>query len=110
MAYCNRATLTDYLTNFTGQDPVKAVTCAYSQDAGAGMGLTVFSLLFFGAVGLGLTIRVQHPGPILVAGMLSAGVIALSVAGQGASIMAIIFLFGIAALGLYLYAKAQSSL
>lgn len=110
MAYCDRPALVDYLSNLSGSDPVKAVTCPFVQDAGAGMGLTVFSLLFFGGVGLGLTIRTQHPAPVLVAGMLSIGTVALSIGGQAANIAMLVLFFGIAGLGLWLYARAQRSL
>jgi len=108
--YCDRSGLLDYLTNFTGDDPVKAATCPFVQDAGAGMGLAVFSLLFFGGVGLALSIRVQHPGPVLVSFMLTGGVAALSLPGRAVQLFALVFLFGIAALGIFLYQKAQSSL
>jgi len=108
--YCDRANLTDYLTNFSGQDPIKTVPCVFAQDAGAGMGLSVFSLFFFGSIGLALSIRIQHPGPILVAVILTGGVAALSLPGQAVVIVWIVLLFGIAALGIYLYARAQNSL
>lgn len=110
MAYCNRPQLLDYVTNFTGADPVKAVACPFAQDAGAGMGLSVFSLLFFGSIGLGLSMRAQHPAPVLVAMMLTGGIAALSMPGIAMEIAALVLLFGIGALGIYLYARAQSSL
>jgi len=108
--YCNRDNLVDYLSNFTGQDPVKSAVCPFAQDAGAGMGLSVFSLFFFGAIGLAISVRVQHPGPVLVAVMLTGGVAALSLPGQAVVVVWIVLLFGIAALGIYLYARAQNSL
>lgn len=109
---CNRAELSDYLANFTGQDPLNAVICPFVQSSGggAGMGLEVFSLFIIGAMGLGLTIRAQHPGPILIAGMLSAGLFATSLPGIALKITALVLFFGIAALGLFLYQQAQSSL
>lgn len=107
---CDREELIDYLGNFTGQDPINAVVCPFTQDAGAGMGLPLFGLFFFSMLGLGLTIRTQHPGPIVVAGMLSAGLVAASIPGIGANIMALVFVFAIGALGLYIYQKAQRSL
>lgn len=110
MPYCNRPQLVDYLTNFTGQDPVKSVTCAFAQDAGAGMGLTVFSLFFFGGIGLALTARAQHPGPLVVAMMLTGGVVTFSLPGIAAKVAMLVMLFAISALGIYLYARAQSSL
>lgn len=108
--YCDRSGLLDYLTNFTGDDPVKAATCPFVQDAGAGMGLAVFSLLFFGGIGLALSIRVRHPGPVLVSFMLTGGVVALSVPGRAVQMLALVLLFGIAGLGIYLYQRAQTSL
>jgi len=110
MPYCSKTELVDYL-NFTDpQDPIRAVVCPFAQDAGAGMGLPVFSLLFFGAIGLGLTVRVQHPAPLVVAFVLTAGVAALSLPGAGAQILAIVLFFAIAGVSLYLYQRAQSSL
>jgi hypothetical protein len=109
-AYCDRGNLTDYLANFSGQQPIKAVVCPYAQDAGAGMGLGVFALFFFGSVGLALTVRTQHPGPLVVALMLSAGAVAFSVPGAAIEILALVFAFSIAALGIYLYKRAQTSL
>jgi hypothetical protein len=110
MQYCDRPELTDYLTNFTGQDPVKSAACPFVQDAGAGMGLTVFSLFFFGAIGLSLTARAQHPGPIVVAMMLTGGVATFALPGIAAKIAMLVLLFAISGLGVYLYARAQSSL
>ena len=108
--YCDRENLIDYLNSFSGQDPVKSVVCPFAQDAGAGIGLSIFSLLFFGGVGLALSVRVQHPGPVLVAVILTGGVAALSLPGQAVVVVWIVLLFGIAALGIYLYARAQTSL
>lgn len=108
--YCGKGNLTDYLSNFSGQQPIKAVVCPYAQDAGAGMGVGLFSLLFFGTVGLALSVRTQHPAPIAVAMMLSAGAIAFSVPGVAVEIAALVMLFTIAGLGIYLYRRAQTSL
>lgn len=107
-SYCDRPEPIDYLTNFTGQDPVKSVVCGFTQ--GGDMPLVVFSLFFFGMIGIGLTVRTQHPAPLLVAFMLTASVAALSLPGQAAQILALIVFFGVATLGMYLYSKAQSSL
>jgi len=110
MPFCDRPELVDYATNFTGMDPVKIGACPFAQDAGAGMGLAMFSMFVFGLIGIGLTVRTQHPAPIMIAGMLSIGVVAASVSGQAAQIAALVLVFGIAALGLYLYARAQRQL
>lgn len=104
---CDKTHLYEYLSDFTGTRPLEAVYCAFSSDAGAGMGFTTFSLFFFGAMGLGLTIRTQHPGPILVAGILSAGVVAARVPSQGAKIMALVVFFGIVAIALLMYRSAK---
>jgi len=74
------------------------------------MGIEVFALMFFGALGLGLTVRVQHPAPIIVAFILTAGVAALSLPGTAAQMLAIVLFFSLAGMGLYLYQRAQSSL
>lgn len=107
---CNRPELIDYLGNFTGQDPINAVVCPFAQDAGAGMGTGVFALFVLGMLGLGLSIRAQHPGPIMVAGILSAGLFAASLPGIALQIFALVMFFGIAAVGLYLYQQSQSAL
>lgn len=107
---CERAELTDYLKNFTGSDPIDAVACAYAQDSGAGMGMPLFAMFLFSFMGLALTVRVQHPAPILVAAMLSAGLFAALVPGIIAKIAAIVLFFGITALGLYIYNRARSEL
>lgn len=110
MQVCTRPSLEHYLQNFTGMDPVRAPACAYAQSDGAGMGIGILSLFVFGIVGLGLTVRVQHPAPLVIAGFLSIGVVAAGILGQAAQIAALIFIFAIAGLGLYLYQRAQSSL
>lgn len=102
--------LVEPLANFSGSEPVDAIVCPFASDMGAGMGLPVFSLFVFGLVGLGLTARTQHPGPILVAGILSAGVFAARVPGQAVNIAALAFFFGIVAIGFYIYTKARRSL
>lgn len=107
---CNRPALTDYLKNFTGSDPIDAVACAYAQDNGAGMGFPLFAMFLISFMGLGLTLKAQHPAPILIAAMLSAGLFATLVPGIISKIAAIVLFFGIAALGLYVYNRAKSEL
>lgn len=110
MPYCNKTAI-DYLTNFSEpQAPVKAVTCAYTSDGGAGMGLPVFALLVFGGVGLALTVRTGHPAPIVVASILSAGALSFAIPGMAAKIIAMVIFFSVAGLGMYLYQRAQNSL
>lgn len=108
MTYCNRPNLVDYLANFTR--PPKAIVCPFVQSDGAGMGMAVFSLFVFAGLGLGLTIRTQHPGPLLVAGILTVGTMTLTLPGLAAQIAALVLFFGISALGLYLYSKANRTL
>jgi len=100
--------LHDALTNFSSASD--AVICAFSADGGAGLGLPLFGLLVFSFIGMGLTVRVQHPAPLVVAFVLTAGVAALSLPGAGAQILAIVLFFAIAGVSLYLYQRAQSSL
>lgn len=108
MQYCGQPELVDYLNFSTStQAPVKAVVCPF---ASTGMGLEVFSLFAFGAIGLGLTVRTRHPAPVLISGMLSAVVMTATLPGEAANMLALVLFFGISALGLYLYARAQSSL
>lgn len=106
---CNKPELADYLTNFSGTDPLRVVYCPFVQDAGAGMGLTTFSMIFFGAIGIALTIRTQHPAPIVVAGILSAGVIAPQLPGGGARIFAVALFLAISAIGFVIYRLLNNS-
>lgn len=107
---CDRPELHDYLANFTGMDPIEAVRCPFVQDAGAGLGLPLFSLFFFGMVGLGLSIRVQHPGPVVVAMMLSAALVAGTLPGIAAKVLALVLFFAIAAVGMIIYSRAKRTL
>lgn len=100
--------LLEPLTNFSQATDI--AICPFISDAGAGLGLPLFGLFVFGFVGLGLTVRVQHPGPLVVAGILSSGLVASSIPGVGAKILALVLFFGISGLGLYLYRRAQTSL
>lgn len=107
--YCGQDELVDYLNFSTSpQAPVKVVTCSFAQ--GSGMGLVLFSMFFFGGIGLALMIRVRHPAPIVVAAMLTIGVAAASLPGQVVRIAALILFFAVAGLGIYLYQRAQTSL
>lgn len=112
MAYCNKTTaVIDYIKNWSEpQAPVKAVTCAYTSDPGAGMGLEMFSLFVFGAIGLGITIRTRHPAPLLVTAILTASVITLSAPGDGVQILGLTLFFGLTALWFYLYSRANNEL
>lgn len=111
MAACSTYNSTaDALGNFSGQAPIDAIRCAYVADYGAGMGEVVFGMFLFGFLGLGLTIRARHPAPIVVAGMLSAGLFATTLPGQVRKIFALVLVFGFMAGGLYLYQRFQSDL
>lgn len=108
--YCGQPDVANYYNFSTSpQAPVKAVVCPIV-DGGAGMPLTIFSMFFFGAVGLALANRTQHPGPIVVAGILTAGVAAQSIAGQAAIILWIALFFAIAGVGIWLYSRANTSI
>ncbi|MGB9966110.1 hypothetical protein [Halobacterium hubeiense] len=74
------------------------------------MPLAVLSLFVFGFLGLALTARVQHPGPIAVAGILSAAVVASTLPGIAAKMLAIVILFILTAGGMYMYSRLGSSL
>lgn len=100
----------DALGNFTGQAALDAIRCAYAADYGAGMGDAVFGMFVFTFLGMGLTIRSRHPAPIVVAGMLSAGLFATTLPGQVRKIFAFILVIGFMAAGLYLYQRFQSDL
>jgi hypothetical protein len=99
----------DALGDFTGSAPIDAITCTYSADWGLGMGPT-FAMFVFGFMGLALTVRTRHPGPITVAGMLSAGVVAASIPGIAAKILALVLFVAFAGAGLFVYQRLQGSL
>lgn len=109
---CDRTELEHYLQNFTGLDPVNSVVCPFAQSdgSGLGMGIPLFALVVLGPLGLAMTVRMQHPGPLIVAGMLTIGAIAANLPGQAAQIGAIVFFFAIAAIGLFLYQRFKRSL
>lgn len=110
MACSDYNSLSEILQDVSGQQLFDAVVCPFTSDMGAGLGLNVFAMFVFGALGLALTVRTKHPGPVVVAGMLSAGVVAGQLPAGAVQIMALVLFFGIAVLGLYLYQRAQSSL
>ena len=85
---CDAANLPHYLKNFSGLDPVNAAVCPYAQSGGGGLGLGVplFTLLVIGPLGLAMSVRAQHPGPVIIAGFLSVGAIAASLPGPAATI------------------------
>lgn len=105
---CTRPELTDYLGNFT--IPTDAVVCPFVQDAGLGIGLAMTALLILGPLGLAMSVRIRHPGPIVVAGMLTIGAMATSLPGQAAQIAALVLFFAIVAIGFYIYQRASTSL
>lgn len=107
---CTSSSLLDYLRDFTGQNPLDAAVCPFTSSAGASMPLAVLSLFVFGFIGLALAVRVQHPGPIVVAAILTASVVAASLPGIAAKILAIVILFTLTAGAMYLYSRAQSTL
>lgn len=110
MACSDYDDMAEPLRNFTADAPADAVICPFASDMGAGMGMPVFAMFVFGFVGLGLTVRTQHPGPIMVAGMLSASFVAASLPGTVSKVFAVVLFFGIAGVSLYIYQRAKSSL
>lgn len=109
---CERPELTDYLSNFTGLDPVNAIACPFAQSSGGGLGIGIpmAALLVFGPLGLAMTIRAQNPAPLIVSGILVIGVIAVSLPGQAAQIAAVVFLFALIGVGFMLYRRAKTTL
>lgn len=108
MPYCDEPNLIDYLKHFTGQDPIKAAACPFID--GLGIGEAVFLLFVVGGIGMAMTIRVQHPGPLLVAFILVGGFFAAGLPGIVAKVLALLVFFGLAAAGLHVYQQAQSGL
>lgn len=107
---CNKASLAGYLRDFSGQRPLDAIICPFAGPNGAGMGVEVFALLVIGVLGLGLAVRAQHPAPILVAGMLSAGLFATALPGAAGIIFALVMLVGIMAAAFFLYQRSKRAL
>ena len=108
---CDADNLSYYLENFSGIRPLDSAICPYVQGGdGLGLGLPLFALLILGPLGLAMSARAQHPGPVIIAGLLVVGSVGAVVAGPAAQVVAVVMLFSIAAFGLYLYQRAQSSL
>lgn len=103
-----KSDLAEQLSDF--DNLVELIRCVYTSDAGLGLDVAVFGLFLFGTLGMGLSIRTQHPAPILVAGILSSGVIAASIPGIAAKIFALVLFFGLVGLGLYVYQRTQRTL
>lgn len=110
MPYCDAATLVDYFNSSAYADwPVRAPTCAFV-DGGAGIPGPVLSLLVFGTIGMTMSYRVQHPGPIVVSGILVAGVFTANAPANMVNIIGLVLLIGLSIAGLYLYQRAQRAL
>jgi hypothetical protein len=110
MAYCGQPELMDYFNwSIASNAPEKMVACPFL-DGGSGMPAAVLALFVFGAVGLALTYRVRHPGPIVVAFILTGGVAAIASPAPSINILAIVLFVGIAGAGLYLYQRSKNTL
>lgn len=96
------------LTDFS--EPVDAVMCPFTSSMGLGVETALFALVVFGALGMGLSIRVQHPGPLVPAAMLSASVIASPLPGGAVSVFAFLLIAVISAMGIYVYSRARTEL
>jgi hypothetical protein len=109
---CNYNSLPEYLKDFAGLRPVEAVICPFAQTAGGGLGLglLVVSLVVLAPLMLGLSIRVQNPGPIVVVMVLLAGTFAATLPGPAVQIGATVLFFGLIFVGFVMYRKAQTSL
>jgi len=109
MAYCGQDPAAYFNFSNAAAAPEKLVVCSYL-DGGVGMPAVVLSLFVFGTVGMALTYRVRHPGPIVVAGLLTGGVAASTLPGPALSILALVILVAIAAMGMYLYQRSKDTL
>lgn len=110
MAYCGQPSLLDYFnTSTAGPSLEKSVVCPFL-DGGAGMDPAVLALFIFGPVGLALAYRNRHPAPMLVAGILTGGVAAISAPASLMNVLALVLLIGISAGAYYLYQKSKRSL
>lgn len=108
MACSDYNSTADALSNFSGQAPIDAITCPYS-DWALGMG-PLFIMFVVGFMGMAVAIRTRHPGPVLVAGMLSAGVFAASLPGIAAKIFAFVIFIGFSSISIYIYQRMQGAL
>lgn len=105
---CNKQDLWGYLSDFGGRNPLDAVICPFVQ--GAGMGESVFALFVLSSMGLALTVRAQHPAPIVISLMLSAGLFATALPGGAIQIAAVVILITLAGAGLVIYQRSQRAL
>lgn len=110
MPYCDAAALTEYLNSTAYSDwPVRAPTCAFV-DGGAGIPGPVLSLVVFGVIGMTMSYRIQHPAPIVVSGILVAGIFTAGAPANMVNILGLVLFIGLSIAGLYLYQRAQSAL
>lgn len=107
MACSDYNTLYEALAQF--ENPVDIFVCPYTSEMGMGMGVAAFGLFVFASVGMGLTVRTQHPAPVIVSGILSATVVVPALPGIATKIMALILFFGISAMGVYIYSRARTT-
>jgi len=107
---CDMNSLAGYLREFSGQRPLDAIICPFAGPNGAGMGIEVFALIVVSMLGFGLAVRTRHPAPVVVSGMLSAGLFATALPSSAAAIFALVLLVGIIAGGLYIYQRARTQI
>lgn len=110
MACSDYGNITDPLSNMSGSSPLDAVVCPYAAGYGADLGMALVVLFVFAPLGLGLTVRAQHPGPLVVMGIFSAALIAGSLPSIAAQIFALVLFFAIAGASLIIYRRLQSGL
>lgn len=107
---CNKQSLAGYLKDFSGQRPLDAIICPFAGENGAGAGPEVFGLVVIGVIGMALAIRTRHPAPIVISGILSAGLFASLLPAGAATIYAIVLLAGLVAAGLFALRRFRGTL
>lgn len=110
MACSDYNQLREILQETEGAWPIDAVWCTFASDLGAGIGSAVFALAVLGPLGLGIAIRNNHPAPLIVVSILSAGLFASALPGMAAKVLAVVLFLAISAIGLIIWQRAQTSL
>lgn len=98
--------LWEYLADFTGQHPLDAILCFYTEP----IGLALFSMIVFGGAGLAMSIRTRAAMPTIVAFMFSATVIFAFVPDPAMRIGAALMFLALTVAGYILYQRSSSAL
>ncbi|UPV72980.1 hypothetical protein M0R89_10510 [Halorussus limi] len=110
MACSDKDKLWEFLASFDGNHPVDAVTCSYTSDMGAGMGMPIFALLVFAGIGLAYAIYHQSVAPLFVAAIFAGPVFMFLIPSGAVRIVVFFAVLAMTVAGYTIYQRAQTSL